>query len=141
MAGLPEDMTVLVLEFNTAGVTDVIYRRWLGNATVVAGTAIDDGFEPLVLSPWWVFVPRVPKSEIARIPVGDRQRDGCLVWSIAVDGLGNGYNTLRAIHQATRTRGDLIVDNDHGLTYEVVAEWKYGKQALVSGAIGLLINA
>lgn len=137
---LPEDFRDHVYAFNCAGAMDVTFLRWTGNTTFIAGTAVDDGYVPLALSPQWVFVPRIPKDEIERLEVGDRQRSGCLVWSITTNGLGTDYDTLRTIEQVGQTRPDRIVDVDRGLTYEVATQWTYGRQALVAGAIGLLIN-
>ena len=139
---LPEDMTWLVYEFNNApnlaGV--VSYLRWDGNATVIAGTAIDDGYSPLVLSPQWVFYPRVPEQEIERLPVADRHKSMCLVWIIASLFGGASYDTLNTIDQAQRTRPDRIVDTGRGLTYEVKVAWTYGRQSLIAGAIGVAIQ-
>lgn len=136
-------MTSLVYTFNNApslGAT-VTFLRWSGNAQVIAGTAIDDGFTPLVLSPEWVFYPRVPEQEVERLPVGDRHKSLCLVWSIARNVLGTDFATLETIDQAGRTRPDRIVDAGRGLTYEVKTAWTYGRQALVAGAIGVAIQA
>ncbi len=135
-------MRSLVYEFSTAvslaGV--VSFQRWRGNTTVIAGTAIDDGFAPLVLSPQWVFYPRVPEQEIERLPVGDRHKSTCLVWSIVEDVLGNVYDTLNTVDQSTRTRPDRIIDAGRGLTYEVRTAWSYGRQSFVAGAIGVAIQ-
>lgn len=137
---LPFDFTGLVATFNTAAAANVSFLRWAGASQVIAGTVIDDGFAPLVLSPQWSFVPRVPKDLIERLPAGDRQRSGCLVWSVARDGAGTDYDFLRTIDQNGGTRADRIVDNDRGLTYVVVESWTYGRQSLISGAIGLLLD-
>ena len=137
---LPFDFTGLVRTFDTAAAANVTFLRWSGAATVIAGTVIDDGFAALTLSPQWAFVPHVPKDQIQRLPAGDRQRSGCLVWSIARDAAGTTYNTLRTIDQPNITRADRIVDNDRGLTYVVVDAWTYGRQSLISGAIGLLLD-
>lgn len=138
---LPFDFTSLINTFNTAaGATNVTFQRWAGAANVIAGTVIDDGFAPLVLSPQWVFYPRVPKDQLERLPAGDRHRSGCLVWSIARDSAGTAYDYLRTIEQNSGTRADRIVDNDRGLTYVVVEGWTYGRQSLISGAIGLLLD-
>lgn len=135
-------MTELVYQFDTsvalAGV--VSFERWLGNDTVIAGTAIDDGWAAFALSPQWVFYPRVPEQEIQRLPVGDRHKSACLVWSIARDALDTTYDTLNTIDQAQRTRPDRIVDAGRGLTYEVRVAWTYGRQSLVAGAIGVAIQ-
>lgn len=137
---LPFNFTSLVHTFNTASAANVSFLRWAGAAQVIAGTVIDDGFAALTLSPQWAFVPRVPKDMIERLPAGDRQRSGCLVWSVATDGLGNTYDTLRTIEQNGGTRADRIVDNDRNLTYVVTVAWTYGRQSLISGAIGLLLD-
>ncbi len=137
---LPFNFTSLVHTFNTASAADVTFLRWSGASQVIAGTVIDSGFAALTLSPQFAFVPRVPKDQIERLPAGDRQRSGCLVWSIADDGFGNTYDTLRTIDQNGGTRADRIVDNDRGLTYVVVTAWTYGRQSLISGAIGLLLD-
>lgn len=137
---LPWDFTGLVHTFNTATAANVSFLRWAGASQVVSGIVIDNGFTPLVLSPQFAFVPRVPKDQLERLPAGDRQRSGCLVWSIADDGAGNVYNTLRTIEQNSGTRADRIVDNDRGLTYVVVTAWTYGRQSKISGAVGLLLD-
>lgn len=137
---LPFDLTSLVYAFNTAGAANISFQRWAGASQVIAGTVIDSGFSSLVLSPQWAFVPRVPKDQIDRLPAGDRQRSGCLVWSIADDGFGTTYDTLRTIEQNGGTRADRIVDVDRGLVYVVVEAWTYGRQALIAGAIGLLLD-
>ena len=136
-------MTSLVYMFDTsvslAG--EVLFLRWQGNTTVINGIAVDDGFAPLVLSPQWVFYPRVPEQEIERLPVGDRHKSLCLVWSIGRDALGTSYDKLNTVDQAQRTRPDRIVDAGRGLTYEVRTAWTYGRQSLVAGAIGVAIQA
>lgn len=137
---LPFNFTSLIATFNTAAAANVTFLRWSGAATVIAGTVIDDGFVPLILSPQWAFVPRVPKDQVQRLPAGDRQRSGCLVWSVARDEAGTTYDTLRTTDQPSITRADRIVDNDRGLTYVVVEAWTYGRQSLISGAIGLLLD-
>jgi len=137
---LPFDFTGLVATFDTASAADVSFQRWAGASQVIAGIVIDDGFAPLTLSSQWAFVPRVPKDVLDRLPAGDRQRSGCLVWSVARDGAGTEFNTLRTIAQNGGTRADRIVDNDRGLTYVVVEAWTYGRQSLIAGAIGLLLD-
>lgn len=137
---LPFNFTSLVYTFNMAGAADVTFLRWSGASQVIAGTVIDSGFSALTLSPQWSFVPRVPKDQVERLPAGDRQRSGCLVWSIADDGFGNTYDVLRTIEQNGGTRADRIVDNDRGLVYVVTAAWTYGRQSKLSGAIGLLLD-
>lgn len=137
---LPFDFTSLVYAFDTATAANVTFLRWSGAPQVIAGTVIDDGFAALTLSPQFAFVPRVPKDQIERLPAGDRHRSGCLVWSVADDGLGNVYNTLRTVDQSSGTRADRIVDNDRGLTYVVTTAWVYGRQSKIAGAIGLLLD-
>ena len=137
---LPFNFTGLVHAFDTAAAANVTFLRWSGASQVIAGTVIDSGFAALVLSPQFAFVPRVPKDQIERLPAGDRQRSGCLVWSIADDGFGGVYNTLRTIEQNGGTRADRIVDVDRGLTYVVVTAWTYGRQSMISGATGLLLD-
>lgn len=137
---LPFDFTSLVYAFDTATAANVTFLRWDGASQVIAGTVIDNDFSPLVLSPQFAFVPRVPKDQIDRLPAGDRHRSGCLVWSVADDGLGNVYNTLRTVDQSSGTRADRIVDNDRGLTYVVTTAWVYGRQSKIAGAIGLLLD-
>ena len=137
---LPFDFTELVDEFDSSGIANVTFLRWAGASQVIGGIVIDSGFTPLVLSPQWAFVPRVPKDQVQRLPAGDRHRSGCLVWSIARDSAGTDYPYLRTINQNGGTRADRIVDNDRGLTYIVVEAWTYGRQSLISGAIGLLID-
>ena len=137
---LPFDFTSLVRTFDTSTAANVTFLRWGGVSQVIAGQVIDSGFVPLVLSPQWDFVPRVPKDQLQRLKDGDRQRAGCLVWSIAVDAAGS-YNTLRSIEQSPAgTRADRIVDNDTGRVYIVTEAWQYGRQSMISGAIGLLID-
>jgi hypothetical protein len=135
-------MTDLVYQFDTsvalAGV--VSFLRWQGNDNVIAGTAIDDGWSSLILSPQWVFYPKVPEQEIQRLPVGDRNKSSCLVWSIARDVLGTSYDVLQTIEQSQRTRPDRVVDAGFGLTYEIKVAWTYGRQALVAGAIGVAVQ-
>lgn len=137
---LPFNFRVLVQTFDTSAAANVVFLRWSGASQVIAGTVIDSGFAPLILSPWKSFVPHVPKDQLDRLPAGDRHRSGCLVWSEANNGLGVTYNTLRTIDQNGGTRADRIVDNDRGLTYVVVESWTYGRQSNIAGAIGLLLD-
>lgn len=137
---LPFDFTGHIAAFDTSSIANVSFLRWSGASQVIAGTVIDSGFEALELSPKWVFVPRVPKSELERLRAGDRERAGCLVWSQASNGLGTTYNTLRTIQQNGGTRADRIVDNDTGKTYIVKVAWPYGRQGLIAGAIGILLD-
>ena len=137
---LPFDFTSLVTEFDSSGIVNATFLRWSGAPQVIGGIVIDSGFAPIVLSPQWAFVPRVPKDEVERLPAGDRQRSGCLVWSVARDSAGTDYPYLRTLEQNGGTRADRIVDNDRGLTYIVREAWTYGRQSLISGAIGILLD-
>jgi hypothetical protein len=137
---LPFAFQSLVSAFNTAGAADITFLRWSGNVQVIGGIAIDDGYEALVLSPQWAFVPNAPKDLLAQLPDGDRQRSSCLVWSVAVDAAGTAYDTLQTVDQSTHHRPDRIVDNDRGLTYVVTIAWTYGRQSRIAGAIGLLLD-
>lgn len=139
---LPEDMRCLVFEFDTSTslAGQITFERWQGNTEVIAGTAIGSGFVPLIIPAPWVFYPKVPDDLIAQIPVGDRHRSNCLVWSLAAGFDGSELPVLETINQAGRTKPDRILDVARGLTYNVVTEWVYGRQSLVAGAIGVLIQ-
>jgi hypothetical protein len=137
---LPFDFTSLVVALDLSASADITFLRDDGASQVIAGTVVQAGFAPLVLSPQWTFVPRVPKDQLERLPAGDRHRSGCLVWSIARDAGGASYDTLRTADMNTGLRADRIVDNDRGLTYVVTTAWTYGRQSLIAGAIGLLLD-
>ena len=137
---LPFDFRSLVTTFNTALAANVSFLRWSGASQVIAGTVIDDGFAPLVLSPQFAFVPRVPKDLRELLPAGDRHRSGCLVWSHYQDGFGNTYETLQTADMNVHSRADRIVDSDRNLTYVVNTAWIYHRQSFISGAIGLLLD-
>lgn len=137
---LPFNFRPLIGTFNTAGVANVSFSRWAGNAQYIAGIALDDGYAPLVLSPRRVFVPNPPLDLLADLPDGDRQRSTCLVWSDAEDDLGTPYNVLQTIDQSTHHRPDRITDNDRGLVYVVRIAWPYYRQSKISGAIGVLLD-
>ena len=134
---LPFDFTSLVNTFGSVGLTNVTFKRWAGNQSVRKGVALDDGFVDIVVpgpAQNYVVYPRIPKDMLERLPAGDRHRSGVLVWSIAAD------LELRTIDQSTNTRADRMVDNDTGLIYVFVDQWRYGRQSQIAGAIGLLLD-
>ena len=135
-----DDFRDLTFEFDNSGLVNVTFERWDG-ATLDNGIATDLGFSPLVIVPPFVYVPRAPKDHLERLDVGDRERGACLLWSDAFDAAGDPLNTLRTIAQVGRQRADRLIDVDRGLTYIMATQWDYGRQAMISGALGVLLDA
>ena len=134
-----DDFRDLTFEFDNSALVNLTFQRWDG-ATLVNGIATDAGFSPLVIVPPFVFVPRAPKQHLERLDVGDRERGACLLWSAAFDAGGAPLNTLRTIEQVGHERADRLIDVDRGLTYIVATQWDYGRQAKISGALGVLLD-
>lgn len=134
-----DDFRDLTSEFDNSALVNLTFERWDG-ATRVNGIAADAGFSPLVIAPPFVYVPRAPKLHLERLDVGDRANGVCLLWSNAFDAAGDPLNTLRTIEQVGHERADRLIDVDRGLTYIVATQWDYGRQAMISGALGVLLD-